>query len=75
MNRKNPYDWFVKIPVLFSCIFLGLNMVLPEEDIQQPKDYEKRWLYHTNSSCELKPNGYFQYLRKVCKTRSFKTVG
>ncbi len=63
MSRKDPYDWLVKIPALFSCIMLGLYTVLPEEDIQKPKDYEMRWLYYTNSSCELKPNGYFQYLR------------
>lgn len=62
MTTDKFIDRFVQGAVLFSCVYLLLCMFLPDEDIKNPPTFEHRWLYHTNKSCEVKPNGYREYI-------------
>lgn len=53
---------FVQGAALFSCVYLLLLMFLPDEDIKNPPTYESRWLYHLDNSCEVKLNGFREFI-------------
>ena len=48
--------------VISWVIVLLLMFLLPKEDWDAPKGYENRWIHYTNDSCEIKPNGIFEYI-------------
>jgi len=62
MSSGNLLDRFVIAAASISCTYLVLSWFLPNEDIKVAPSFEQSWMYHTNRSCELKPNGYYEFI-------------
>jgi len=62
MSSENLLSRLIIGATLFCCVYLLLGLYLPDEDTKTPSTYANRWIYHTNNSCEVKPNGYFAFI-------------
>jgi len=62
MTFEKVLQRFILGAASLGCFYLLICMFLPDEDTKNPPTYGHRWLYHTNKSCEVKPNGYWEYI-------------